>query len=187
MKNRIDYNAPVVLCFFFLSFTALLLNFLTGGFTNRLLFSVYRAPLSSPFTWLRFSGHVLGHASLEHFAGNMMLFLAVGPMLEEKYGSRQLLAVILVTAFLSGLIYFIFFPGTGLLGASGIVFMMILLSSLSGMKDGKIPLTLLLVGLLYFGRELCGIVFVHDNVANLAHIIGGLCGTAAGFIMDKQR
>lgn len=187
MKSRIDYNAPVVLCFFFLSFMGLLLSFLTGGFTNRLLFSVYRAPLSDPFTWIRFFGHVLGHASPEHFAGNMMLFLAVGPALEEKYGSRQLLMTILVTAFLSGLIYFIFFPGTGLLGASGVVFMMILLSSLSGMRDGKIPLTLLLAGMLYFGRELYSMIFMHDNIANLVHIIGGVCGMSMGFIMDRKQ
>lgn len=185
MKNRLDYNSPVVLSFFFLSFGVLLLNFATGGLSNKLLFSVYRSPMGL-FTFLRFFGHVLGHAGWEHFLGNMMMFLAIGPALEEKYGSRQLLAGMLATAFISGLIYFIFFPGTGLLGASGIVFMMILLSSLSGMKEGKIPMTLLLVGALYFGKELYGMAFVHDGTANLAHIAGGVCGTLAGFIMERK-
>lgn len=186
MKNRIDYNAPVTLSFFLLSFGVLLLNFMTLGLSNKLLFMTYRAPLTDPLTWLRFFGHVLGHTGWEHFTGNMMLFLAVGPALEEKYGSRQLLIAILITAFLSGLVYFIFFPGAGILGASGIVFMMILLSSLSGMKDGKIPLTLLLVGAMYFGKEIHDMVFLHDGTANLAHMTGGICGTLAGFIMEKK-
>lgn len=185
MGKKIDYNAPVVLSFFFLSLVALFISFLTGGLSNRLLFSVYRAPLANPLTWLRFFGHALGHVGWEHFIGNMMLFLAVGPALEEKYGSRRLLYAILATAFLSGLIYFVFFPGTGLLGASDIVFMMILLSSLSGMREGKIPLTLLLVGVMYFGKEIYGMLFIHDGTANLAHIIGGACGTAIGFVLEK--
>lgn len=185
MKKRLDYNSPAVLSFFFLSFAVLLLNFATGGMSNQLLFSVYRSPMGL-FTILRFFGHVLGHAGWEHFSGNMMMFLVIGPALEEKYGSRQLLVSMSATAFVSGLIYFIFFPGTRLLGASGVVFMMILLSSLSGMKESRIPMTLLLVGALYFGKEIYSMLFVHDGTANLAHIAGGVCGTLAGFIMEKK-
>ena len=40
--------------------------------------------LADPLTWLRLFTHVLGHASWEHYAGNMMLFLLIGPMLEER-------------------------------------------------------------------------------------------------------
>ena len=41
------------------------------------------------------------------------------------------------------------FPGSALLGASGIVFMLIMLASLAGMKDGRIPLTLILAAALF--------------------------------------
>lgn len=43
---RLQYNAPVILSFALLSLGALLLNQLTMGRTNRLLFSVYRCSLA---------------------------------------------------------------------------------------------------------------------------------------------
>lgn len=179
--KRLQYNSPVILSFFFLSLLSLLLGYMTAGWTTTQLFSVYRASLASPLTYIRFLGHVLGHADLSHFLGNMLLFLVVGPPLEEKYGSRALLMGIVLTALVSGALQFLLFPHTALLGASGVVFMLIMLASLSGMKDGKIPLTLLLVGILYLGQEVYSMVFVQDDVANLMHIIGGICGTAFGF------
>ena len=81
-----------------------------------------------------------------------MIILLIGPMLEEKYGSRCLLSMILLTAFVTGVVNVIFF-NTALLGASGIVFMMILLSSFASHKEGGIPLTLILVTVLYIGQE----------------------------------
>ena len=61
---------------------------------------------------------------------------------------------IFLTAFVSGMVHWLFFPGTALLGASGIVFMMIVMSSLAGMKNGCIPITLILVLVLYIGGEI---------------------------------
>ncbi len=71
-------------------------------------------------------------------------------------------------------------PHSALLGASGIVFMLIMLASLSGFSGG-IPVTMLLVAALYFGQQVYDIIFVHDNVANFMHIVGGLCGTVFGY------
>ena len=81
---RLQYNSPVVLSFAALSLLALVLNAVTGGWSNRTLFSVYRASLLSPLTWLRLFTHVLGHSGAQHFFGNMLLFLVVGPPMEEK-------------------------------------------------------------------------------------------------------
>ncbi|MBR3095629.1 MAG: rhomboid family intramembrane serine protease [Clostridia bacterium] len=177
---RLQYNAPVILSFALLSLGALLLNQLTMGRTNRLLFSVYRCSLADVLAWPRFFLHVLGHANFSHYLGNMMLILVIGPPLEEKYGSRPLLWAIVVTALVSGLVHWLFFPGTALLGASGIVFMMIVMSSLAGMKDGCIPLTLILVLALYIGGEVVKGVTLKDNVSQLTHVVGGLCGAFLG-------
>ena len=185
-KLRIQYNSPVVLSFALLSLLALLLGQLTGGWTTRALFCVYRAPLTDPLTYVRMVGHVLGHSGYAHYMGNMTLLLVIGPPLEEKYGSRRLLGCILFTALASGLVQFIFFPGTALLGASGIVFMMIVLSSLAGMREGTIPLTLILVVLIYLGGEIVDAVTVRDNVSQLTHIVGGLCGAGLGFAMNRS-
>ncbi len=182
---RLQYNSPVVLSFALLSFAALLLNVLTHGQSNRLLFSVYRAPLSDYFTWPRFVLHVLGHRDYSHFIGNMMMILVVGPPLEEKYGSRSLFWAIFLTALISGLVQWLFFPNVMLLGASGIVFMMIVMSSLAGMKDGCIPITLILVLILYIGGEVVNGVVLSDNVSQLTHVIGGLCGAFMGLSMRR--
>ena len=185
-KLHIQYNSPVVLSFALLSLAALLLGRLTGGWTTHTLFCVYRASLTDPFTYIRMVGHVLGHAGYAHYISNMTLLLVIGPPLEEKYGSGRLLGCILFTALVSGLVQFLFFPGSALLGASGIVFMMIVLSSLAGMREGAIPLTLILVVFIYLGGEIVDAVTLQDNVSHLTHILGGLCGAGLGFAMKRN-
>lgn len=177
---RIQYNSPVVLSFALVSLAALLLGRLTDGWTTTNLFSVWRSSLGDLLTYPRFFLHVLGHTDYAHYIANMMMILVVGPGLEEKYGSRNLLVAILITAFVSGLIHWLLFPGTMLLGASGIVFMMIVMASLAGMRNGYIPLTLILVLVLYLGNEIVDGVVLSDNVSQLTHIIGGICGAVLG-------
>lgn len=177
---RLQYNAPVTITFALLSLLALLLGRLTDGWTNTYLFSVWRSSLSDILTYPRFFLHVFGHADYNHYIGNMMMILVVGPGLEEKYGSRNLLSAILITALVSGLVYWFLFPGSMLMGASGIVFMMIVMASLAGMRDGYIPITLILVLVLYLGNEIVDGLVLNDNVSQLTHIIGGVCGAVLG-------
>lgn len=186
-SQKLQYNAPVTLSVFFLSLAALALGALTGGWTTTHLFCVYRSSLLDPLFYIRLFGHVLGHSGWQHFMNNMLLLLVVGPPLEEKYGSATLLAGMLLTAGVSGVLQCLFFPGSALLGASGLVFMLIMLSSLAGMRSGYIPLTLVLVAVLYLGGQVYDIVFVRDNVANFMHIVGGVCGTAFGMVLAKKR
>jgi membrane associated rhomboid family serine protease len=177
----------VILTFFFLSLAVLGLDALTNGWTTQHLFSVYRSSPASPLFYVRLFGHVLGHSGFSHFSGNMVLLLVIGPPMEEKYGSKPLLAGILLTALVSGLLQCLLFPHTALLGASGIVFMLILLSSLSGMRSGSIPLTLVLVAVIYLGQEVYSGLFVQDNVAHFMHLVGGTCGTAFGYLAGGKR
>lgn len=182
----ISYNAPVVLTFALVSLVALLLNMLTDGYTNHLLFSVYRSDFSF-FYLIRLVGHTLGHGNWSHYAGNMMLFLLLGPILEDKYGSGKLLMMIVITAVVSGLLNILLFPNIALLGASGIVFMFIILSSASCMVDDRIPLTMILIIVIYLGAEVFDAVFAHDNISQFTHIIGGICGAVFGFVFGKKK
>lgn len=186
-KVKISINSPVILGFFGICLVALILSFLTGGFTNILLFSVYRSSLISPFTYFRFIGHIFGHAGWAHFFGNMTLILVLGPLLEEKYGSVNIACVIFFTGLITGLVHFILFPHLQLLGASGVVFAFILLSSFVSMKKGEIPFTLILVTLIYIGGEVYNGIFVSDNVSNLTHILGGGVGAGCGYVMNKSK
>ena len=184
---NISVNSPVVLCFTAVCGMALVLGWATGGASTNAFFSVYHSALSSPLTWWRFVGHVFGHAGWQHFIGNIMLILVLGPMAEEKYGSGNLLVVIVATALATGIANYVFFPHARLLGASGVVFALILLSSITGAKDGGIPLTFLLVAGLYLGQQVYETFFVSGNVSHSAHIIGGITGAAMGFAMARKR
>lgn len=89
--KRITWNSPVVLTFALVSGIVLILGMITGSsFTSR-YFMIYFTSWKDPLFYLRLFTHVLGHASLEHYANNMMIFLLVGPLLEEKYGSKRLI------------------------------------------------------------------------------------------------
>lgn len=184
LLRRFQYNSPVVLTFALVSLLVLWLNILTDGKSNALLFSVYRSSWKNPLTYLRFFGHVLGHSGWDHYAGNILMILVIGPMLEEKYGSVNLLEMIILTAVVSGIVHVILFPGVALLGASGIVYMMILLSSLASMRQNCIPLTLLLVGAIYLGGEIVSGLTVADNISQLTHIVGGVCGAIFGMTLN---
>lgn len=185
-KVKISINSPVILGFTIICFLSLVLSMLTGGLTNNLLFSVYRSSLLSPFTYIRLLGHVIGHADFNHFIGNFMMILVVGPLLEEKYGSLDLLIVMITTALVTGIFHFVFFPNVQLLGASGIVFAFILLSSMTSLKDGEIPLTFILVAVLYLGQQVYQGIFLSDNVSNLTHILGGIVGAGMGYLIYKK-
>ena len=74
-KIKLSFNSPVVIGFTLICFLALVLGWITRGFTTNALFSVYRSSLLSPLTYVRLFGHVFGHANWEHFIGNIMLLL----------------------------------------------------------------------------------------------------------------
>lgn len=188
MKKRlkITLNAPLVLGFA-LACTVVTLICMVAGDAARIAFSTYRASLSDPMTYVRLFTHVLGHNGWQHLAGNMAYILLLGPILEEKYGWKNLLAVILVTAAITGIIHNLLFPRTMLLGASGVVFAMILLTSFTDFREGEIPLTFILVAAIYLGQQIWQGVTEQDNISQLTHILGGLVGGVAGYLLNREK
>lgn len=179
--KKITYNAPVTLTFFFLCLLATILNIITNGSSTKLLFSTYYSSgcMLDPLFYVRLFTHVLGHADFTHFANNMMLFLLVAPLLEEKYGSTLLLIIILLVSFTTSTIHLLFSHNSALLGASGIVFALIILSSITG-KESGIPLTLILVSIIYISNQMYQAIFITDNISQTTHIIGGILGGIIG-------
>ena len=80
-KLKITNNSPAILGFALVSLGVLILNILTGGRSNQLLFMTWHSSLKSPLTYLRFFTHILGHSSWSHYIGNMAYILLLGPML----------------------------------------------------------------------------------------------------------
>ncbi len=177
--DYIQYNAPVTLSMFFISFLVWMLGALTKGKSTNKLFSTTRGSLLNPLTYIRLFTHVLGHSDWNHFASNYMKILILGPLIEEKYGSINLLVMIAITAFITGVVNFLK-DGGSLRGASGIAFMFIVLSAFVNVTENKVPLTLILVILFYIVDEIRDLG-KKDNVAHYGHIIGAICGVVFGF------
>ena len=185
-KLRITFNSPVVLGFIFLSLAVLILGFVTSGRSNELLFMTYHSSLTNPLTYLRLFTHVLGHSGWEHYIGNAAYILLLGPMLEEKYGSKRILQVIVITALVTGLVNYILFWNVALCGASGVVFAFILLTSFTSFRNGEIPLTFILVAIVFLGQQVYEGVFLQDNISNLSHVIGGIIGAIVGYKLNRK-
>ena len=185
-RVRISFNAPATLAFVALCVIIQGVYTFTGSKMIYTLFSVYRAPLSDPLTYVRCVTHVLGHSGWDHLISNMMYILLLGPMVEEKYGTKNTLLVIVATAVVTGVIHMVFFPRTVLLGASGVVFAFILISSITVREDRTIPVTFILVALLYLGQQFWQGIFRDDNISQITHIAGGTVGSVLGFLLSKK-
>ncbi len=184
-KVRLSFNAPAILTFVAICVIVQIVNLLTNGASNRTVFSVYQSSMLNPLTYVRCICHVFGHSDWNHLIGNMMYILILGPMIEEKYGTSNTIFVMVATALVTGIINMIFFPGVRLLGASGIVFAFILISSITTREDYTIPVTFILVALLYIGQQVYEGIFQKDDISQMAHIVGGVVGSILGFIMQK--
>lgn len=181
--QNFQYNSFLILTYFFISFIVLILKYVTKGASNILLFSSYRSSLLNPLTYVRLFTHILGHQNWKHFFNNFIYILLIGPIIEEKYGLLVLLKMILITAAGIGIINSLISKNR-ILGASGIVFMLIVLSSFTNLQTGKIPLTLVLIFLFYIVNEIIDGIFKKDDVSHLGHIIGAILGCIFGFYLS---
>jgi len=189
---RVRYNAPVVLTFAFISAAVLVLSQTVFRSLTEQWFMVPGKSGFNPYSprcWVTLVTHVFGHANWSHLVSNFSFILLIGPILEETYGSLSLIVMIFITALVTGILNVLFFP-LGLLGASGVVFMMILLASFTNFNKGEIPLTFILVMILYLGRELLnafGNTPESGNISQFAHVVGGFIGSLFGFFRTTRQ
>jgi len=180
---KLKYNAPAALTLALVATIVLLIDqYIMPG----LIKTLFTAEGSTTFqfdnipAYVRMFTHLFGHASWEHLLSNLTLILLLGPILEEKFGSRAVAWMIVITAMVNGLLNALFFE-TALMGSSGIAFMMILMVSFANIKSGEFPLTALLVVGLYLIKEILTI-FRYDDVSQISHLIGAACGAVFGFL-----
>lgn len=198
-KIRITYNAPWTLTFCLICALILVLDstVLSGKNIMQTIFCVPGSPkssmpfnLKSPFDYARIFLHIFGHENWSHFLGNFSFILLLGPLLEERYGTPSIILMSAVTALVTGVLNACFIPSP-LMGSSGIAFMMILLSSFTTIQKNEIPISFILIFLLYIGKEFIngasGIANA-QNISTFAHIAGGICGSMFGFLVaPKER
>ena len=184
---KTSYNSPVILTLTFLSAAVLIIDTSTGIPLTEALFTAaprgYFNPLS-PVSYFRLFSHIIGHGGWDHLLSNFTIILLIGPILEEKHGPGRLFVMIMTTALVTALINLFFFD-TALMGASGIAFMMIILGSITNIRRGEIPLTFILVVLLFLTKEVV-MMTAQDNISQTAHIAGGICGSMFGFNQKSE-
>ena len=190
-QERIDgitlkYNAPVTLTIALLSLLALALNELTDGWTTQNLFCFYKSALTDYLTYPRAVLHILGNTSLTECTANIIILLVVGPAAEERFGSAKVLFAVLATAIAAALIMWFLFPTSAIMGASGVLFMMMVLASFASMRGGAIPITLILVLILFLGSEVLQAVTGDAGLQELTHIAGGAVGMVLGFAFSRR-
>lgn len=179
-SSIIVINAPVTIVFSLLSFAVWGLYAL-GILNPYLPFFILEG---STFKWDNYSDYFslilypFMHTSADHLMNNMMYILLLGPMLEERYGFKSFLLMIVSTSLIIGLA-FILVKNPPSMGSSGIAFMMIILSSFTHFHLRKIPMSFILIFGLYIVREMIGFGSP-DNVSRVGHIVGGLCGAGFG-------
>ena len=85
------------------------------------------------------------------------------------------------------MIHCIFLGDYSLCGASGIVFACIVLSSFTAFKEGEIPMSFILIVILYIGKEVYARIAIKHNVSNFTHILGDVIGGIAGYSLNRRR
>lgn len=182
--NKIHYNSPVVLTFAICCAFVLVLSLFIGRINTVFFCTPAEFLIANPVHYFRLISHVFGHANYQHLTSNMMMILLLGPILEEKYGSRRLFTMMFATALFTGLINVLLFD-TRLLGASGIAFMFIILASIVNMRKDSLPLTFVLVFSIFIGNEFHRAV-QPNNISETAHIAGGALGALFGFCIRRK-
>lgn len=187
--KRIVVNAPVLLGFVILcTIEKIITSFIYSDFNKILGVDDKFTEWWNPFSYLSFLTHVIAHGDWDHLKGNMVHLLLVGPAVEHEFGSRNFFLIIISVAISSAFVHLMVGKErTYQLGASGVVFAAILLSSLVTASHGTIPLSFIIVATWWVGDEIINFFFAGDAVSHHAHISGGIVGTIAGYYIHRQR
>jgi membrane associated rhomboid family serine protease len=186
--RRITIEAPVIVGYCVICVVIHLLNStILPGLSFFLGFDSH-FNVRNPVHYGRLFSHIFAHSSLSHLKGNMTNLLLVGPPAEAHFGSKAIRKVMQAVALSSALSHLLLGRANSRqLGASGVVFALIIMSSLICGKMDRIPLSFVLIGILYLGEELFKLFFSSDDVSHHAHLVGGAVGAIIGFRLQGQK
>ncbi len=185
-RFKLKINAPVVIVFVAICLVAMVLNLISHGATNDLLFKTWHSSLNKPMTYVRFVTYIFGHNDWNHLISNTAYILLLGAVLEDRYGSFRLLAGIVVSAVVASVINYILFPHTALCGASGIVFFLIVLMAFSVGHTGEIPVTTILVVAIFVIWQIHDWVGASDNISYMTLLAGAGVGFLFGALWEPN-
>ena len=164
--------APVTIAIVAVTAVVGVLQILPGDLSRQLL---YFLGFSLIEPW-RFVTYALVHASILHFAFNMLVLYMVGPSIEQRIGRLPFLAAYIISAAGAAVAVAWFTPASAVIGASGAIYA--LFGMAIGMQRmlGRVqPALLVLVGINLV------ITFAFGGISWPAHVGGLAIGLALGF------
>jgi membrane associated rhomboid family serine protease len=192
MVELIEIDAPFSLIFSLICVLVQSFSFIFGSSFATTYFGV---PSLSGFDFLsllsyfRIISQIFGHSNWQHLSGNITYVLLIGPNCEREFGCYKICVIVFLTAISSSLAHIFFGPRNSIqLGASGVVFMFILLNSLVENKSNHIPLTFICQLGIWCTKEVVAHLFDQDGgISHIAHLTGALVGTLSGYYLQQQK
>lgn len=136
---------------------------------------------------------VFGNSGWEMFFSNLVIILLLGQILEERYGSVMLALMMFISTLVTGVLTACI-STVPMSGAGCIVLMMTVLVSLTELTKKRIPLSCLLVFVLFLAFEFYrsaagtgGAAGLQKIVGVLVEAIGGICGSIFGFLVSPRK
>lgn len=196
------FDSPVVILFASLSVAIFLLDvffpdakpvekfFVCHGAKSSVAFN-----FKSPLDYLRMFTYAFGCAGWNSFFVNLLAVLLIGPSLEERYGSPILALMIFISVLVGGVLCACISPYE-IRGASGIVFMMIVLCSLTTLMKKQILVSWIFVFAFYFwfefyqdfpAEKISFVEILQQKVPVFISLISGICGSLFGFFVAPKK
>lgn len=198
---KLTFDYPVTVTFVIVSLVLFLLD--VYAFKGKMFSSILICHGSKqamvPFNFKSpadFTGLFLfafGNASWEMLFANLIAILLLGQILEERYGSVMLGLMMFISTLISGVLTACI-STVPLTGAGCVIFMMAVLVSLTELTKKRIPLSCLLVFVLFLSFEIfrnakgvSGTDVMQKICGVLVEMIGGICGSIFGFLVLPKK
>ncbi len=202
---KFNYDSPIVLTFVLLSVLILTLD--TTVFKGELIKNIFTChgraldgsfnfDFKNGFEYLKLFAHVFGNSNWEVLLINSVFMLLIGPRLEEKYKSTIIFLIILITAFVSGILAVVFCKGD-FTGSSCIVFTFILLASITAFSKKTIDFSWIIAFILYTAYCMVTSInieskksfvdFLLNNIHTFTDLAAGCAGAFLGYLVSPKK
>jgi rhomboid protease GluP len=180
-------TAPVVMTIIGINVVVFILQNVIAGFTDR--FAMSPAAIADGEYW-RLITPVFLHSEgfIFHIIMNCYILYALGPNVEQSFGSVRFAVMYLVAGFMGNVLSFVMPPDVGSLGASGAVFGIagVLLVYLFRRRRSAFVAQYLRSILFFIGINLAFGLLFRGGIDNWAHIGGLLGGIVLGLGFDRE-
>lgn len=130
--------------------------------------------------YFRIFTYPFGFSSWNQMTANLVFILLLCPRVESAFGKFFTFMLILVTVVFAGVVC-VCFSNSVIYGTSGIVCMLLILSIYISIDKKQIPLSYVLLAVIYFMREIISIIDT-NTIEVFCHFAGSLAGSLMGIL-----